>query len=1577
MCCEHSEFTLELPHSLTFGDPRGVQENPGSEFVILLMSRKGERPRFPVSRFPNPERERPIVFGSENRLSGQPVVEPLIAPEVQLDSHATLVVSTSESLAPVAPVDLSALGQSVHCDSVSDSVSVTQPPVGVLLGDPCSLVVSASSATPVTSSTAVPEFAVTQCPTITPVLSDPHSIGESVQLQPSNMATDRKMVMDFAYKGLGHVPIEDYLAVFETKGIAEGQRSKELANCLSYDVTRQLLAHGYDFNAAEHGYVTLKAALLARFKGGKVSTIQAVDKLRHAVQKPDQSPREFAGVIATLAIEAKVTDGSVQVDYFLAGIKEKVLLALGDKTFDSLTAASEAAQLVEDRLATAAAARGEEKPSPVAALSAPQIGTKKQGEARGRAPAHGGNGKQRKQRGRSKSRGGGQNARSFQGECYNCNKKGHKAADCRSKPAGFGAVGSRAEPIHFPAVCNGRGVHLMADTGAGRSFVRRSVIAGWGLNLVPTDFSPISADSSPIEILGRVTVNLTVAGVTRKVKFFVIEDLLAPFVAGIDLLKAFKLLVDPSNDRILRESGGTLVPIPGVPSGGVTPTSSAVSDDLLVTDAGAPRESKEGSREGASESSKVSNVKAGLPSPAVPVSVQPFIVRVELTPAQYTGFSKMRDQYPLLFSSKVNVIRLANVKPMSIRVKPGTRPFRAHFSNSWSFEDAAAMRIIIADWFKQKVIRVSRSPWNAFPLVVWQGKPRLCINFRGVNLVTEVDDYPLPLTDDIRRLVQGAMVFSTVDLKTGFILVPIEEESRCYTAFTDCDGNHYEFNRVAFGLKGSPPHFQECMDTVLAGVANCFCYIDDLLLWSKTVEEHMTLLSTVFKRLDDARLLINSEKCHFFMSSVRYLGHIISVNGLAPDPEKVEAIRTLGAPRDVSELRRFFGISGWFGLFVRDFGKAKAPLLPLLKKNVPFIWVHTHQAAFDDLKERICHAVQLFNPDMKKPFILETDASRVGLGAVLLQKDDKGVERPVQFLSRALHGPEVRYAAQELECLAIIWAVDRLKFYLVGNPNVTIRTDHQSLKWMLDSKQSNVKILKWAARFRALQAKIEYRPGVLNGPADFLSRHQPPAMPDAEGGEMLATAVSVSQEWTDADVLRSLQVKDAFCAKVLAMNGKERDGLAHQFKIASLHVGSSGVLLADVPHRANPRTVIVAPAAIIPQILEAMHDWPQGGHLGRDKTVARVKAQFFWVGLFQDVTLYVQNCEKCSARRPGPPQQVPMGELRAHEPNELVACDFMGPFPETPRGNQHILLIIDHFSRFVVAVPTADQTAATVVRVLLDSWFSLFGPPQRLLTDRAQNFSSELLKEVLHLLRVRKVFTTAYHPQGDGMAERANGTIQSILSKVVNQDVVDWDLHVSSAFYAMNTSVHTATREMPFRVMVGREPPRLVELPSASAPRSPSEFVAQAKLISKAVTDEVNKSLDMKSAALGERNAGVSFPYKIGDLVLVHNEVVPPGHSRKFHLPYQKQMVVKAIFPPATVEVVEPNATNDKVGRRVNLDRLKLAPMALQSSRYALDVTQPRVVAAPNVGEAQPTTAKEEAPRRSGRERRLPVRFDE
>eukprot|EP00042_Codosiga_hollandica_P056722 m.825160 g.825160 ORF g.825160 m.825160 type:complete len:741 (-) comp59408_c0_seq46:1335-3557(-) len=703
------------------------------------------------------------------------------------------------------------------------------------------------------------------------------------------------------------------------------------------------------------------------------------------------------------------------------------------------------------------------------------------------------------------------------------------------------------------------------------------------------------------------------------------------------------------------------------------------------------------------------------------------------------------------------------------------------------------------------------------------------------------------------------------------------------------------------------------MDAVLAGVQGCFCYIDDILVFAKSVEEHLKILEEIFKRLEAARLLLNSEKVLLLRKSVQFLGHIIEQVGLRPDPAKVEAMVKSPAPRSRRELQRFFGMANWLRAFVKDFGRAASPLHELLRKDVRYEWKPRHDAAFTKLKEMIGQACLLYNPDMSQELILETDASHTGLGAVLLQKRADGVEHPVHFLSRGLSDTETRYSAQERECLAIIWATDRLHQYLVGNPKVVVRTDHKSLQWMFSPSQNNKKIVKWAAKLQVLKPRIEYVKGETNVKADFFSRHVPPGTEEATGEweveDVLAATSAQAPIWTDAKELERLQDQDDFCSKIKKMRQKKRDEFAHEMKVSSFHFGQNGVLLADVRYK-SPRTVIVAPRALVKEIMQAMHDWPQGGHLGRLKTLERARANFYWPEQKKDVEGHVDNCIKCQERKAYHKPAMPTGELIGHFANDLVALDFMGPFDAT--------------------------RAETVVQALLDHWISIFGAPKRLLSDNGKCFTAGVVADILTLFEAKKIFTTSYHPQGDAVVERMNGTLQAMLSKVTNDNKDDWDLHLSSMCLAHNSSFVAAIETTPFEAMLGRQVPTLIDhLLKPAEGKSPSEFAEELRKNMSDTHAHVAAKQSEKTARLEERNSAIPIPYKVGDLVLLHNPVVPPGQSKKFQRPFSSQRIVKAVLPPNNVELVKPGEDKSEV---VNMQRIKLAPAVLQSQRYAEDL---------------------------------------
>ena len=399
------------------------------------------------------------------------------------------------------------------------------------------------------------------------------------------------------------------------------------------------------------------------------------------------------------------------------------------------------------------------------------------------------------------------------------------------------------------------------------------------------------------------------------------------------------------------------------------------------------------------------------------------------------------------------------------------------------------------DLLKNKITEDSDSPYNS-PVWIVPKKPdpdgnkrwRMVIDFRQLNEKTVKDAYPLPNITHILDQLGGAQYFSTLDLAMGFHQIKMHPKSKAKTAFSTPFG-HYHFNRMPFGLKNAPATFQRLMDRVLSGLQGIelFVYMDDIVIYASSLEEHTRKLLTLLERLDKANLTLQPEKCFFLRKEVCYLGHTITRDGVKPDPKKVEAVRRFPQPRNAKNIKQFLGLAGYYRRFIPDFSSIAKPLSYLLKKNVLFKWTESQNEAFNKLKNILCTYPLLQYPDFGQPFIVSSDASNYGLGGVLSQELD-GKVLPIAYASRTLSKTEVNYSTIEKELLAILFSVETFRPYLYGR-KFTLETDHRPLVWLHNVKNPNSKLIRWRLRLNEYDYVIVYKKGTTNSNADALSRN--------------------------------------------------------------------------------------------------------------------------------------------------------------------------------------------------------------------------------------------------------------------------------------------------------------------------------------------------------------------------------------------------------------------------------------------------------------------------------------------------------
>ena len=389
------------------------------------------------------------------------------------------------------------------------------------------------------------------------------------------------------------------------------------------------------------------------------------------------------------------------------------------------------------------------------------------------------------------------------------------------------------------------------------------------------------------------------------------------------------------------------------------------------------------------------------------------------------------------------------------------------------------------------IIEPSASQWSASMVLVKKKDRslRICIDYRRLNSVSQVDAYPIPRVDELLDRLGKANFISTMDLTRGYWQVPVAEQDRHKTAFNSPVG-FFQFRVMPFGLQGAPATFQRMMDRLLTGAYEfAAAYLDDLVIYSSTWSDHLHHIHSMLQRLREAGLTVKLRKCQFGMQQCVYLGFVVGSGLLKPEVDKLQAIKQLPIPKTKRDVRAFLGITGYYRKFIADYATVAAPLTDLTKKNSPnqVIWTERCAQAWKTLKDILCSSPVLKSPDFSSQFILQTDASDHGVGAVLSQRDEHGADHPIAYFSKKLLAREVRYSTVEKECLAIRLATHSFRVYLLGRPFI-IQTDHRALQWLDRLKDSNPRLARWSLALQPYQFTVEHRAGLLNGNADALSR---------------------------------------------------------------------------------------------------------------------------------------------------------------------------------------------------------------------------------------------------------------------------------------------------------------------------------------------------------------------------------------------------------------------------------------------------------------------------------------------------------
>lgn len=877
------------------------------------------------------------------------------------------------------------------------------------------------------------------------------------------------------------------------------------------------------------------------------------------------------------------------------------------------------------------------------------------------------------------------------------------------------------------------------------------------------------------------------------------------------------------------------------------------------------------------------------------------VIGSDLTPKQSEALLALLAKHKACFDSCTTTLSQTSAAVHRIETDGSRvirrRPYRVSQSEREIIEKE------VNEMLSRNIIRPSSSSW-ASPVVLVKkkdGSVRFCIDYRALNKITRKDVYPMPRIDDALDTLQGANYFSSLDLRSGYWQIPMNEADKEKTAFATPDGL-YEFNVMPFGLCNAPATFERMIDTVLRGLKwkTCLCYLDDIVVFSSTFAQHLQRLDEVLQCLSKAGLQINTKKCTFASKSIKVLGHVVSKDGIQPDPEKIAAVLQFPRPSNQKTLRSFLGLASYFRRFIRNFATLAAPLNKLLATGAPFSWSNDCESAFEILKERLTSGPVLRHFDERAPTILHTDASAQGIGAVLLQRDSTSKEQVVAYASRTLSTAERNYTITEQECLAIVWSIQKFRPYLYGR-HFTIITDHHALCWLSSMKNMSGRLARWILRLQEYDFTVTYKSGKCHHDADALSRcplslsrdNTSTASRSNDSDTQLASqhvslaSLDPMQLSSNSD-LRSLQLADSYCRSFIdrlrGVTKPPNSRLRRQLRQFRLQ---DGVLKRYIYHPTGNKWVPVLPRCLRLRVLEAFHDDIAAGHLGFHKTYDRIKTRCFWPGLSTTVAKYVGSCALCQHRKRS--TSPPAGFLQPlpcpTTPFEFVGIDLYGPLPLTPSGHRWIVTAVDHQTRYAETSPLHSATATEIANFFLNSIVLRHGAPRVLLSDRGKAFLSKVLDEVLQACNTVHKTTSTYHPQTNGLTERFHRTLSDMISMYLHPDHKNWDNILPFVTFAYNTAVQRSTGYSPFFLVYGRSASSVFDTafffaPAPSSTSLPEEFAArvtQCREIARKNTEATQKE---RKHRCDKKRRDVAF--NAGDKVLLWTPVRASGLCEKF-----------------------------------------------------------------------------------------------
>lgn len=893
----------------------------------------------------------------------------------------------------------------------------------------------------------------------------------------------------------------------------------------------------------------------------------------------------------------------------------------------------------------------------------------------------------------------------------------------------------------------------LLDSGAQMSVMGREMyeyLINQGHKLYPCDIAITTVDGTAHMALGYIKVKFTIRGIKRVIPTLVVEQSAAPLVLGMDFWNAYRI-----KPCFVSNTYGIQV-VPG--------DSECTEDPNLVFH---------------SESTD-------LTSDVTP----PKCINVEeahiLTGKQRKELDEVIRKLPFCSEEgelsktwlKTAKIDTGNARPTrsKVRMIPPGKLARVLQEIDRLEKRGIIRKVESAEWL---------SPMIAVPKP--SGALRICVDARKLNAVTKKNAYPQQNANRILSMIGKAKYISTIDLTDAYFQVPLDETSQEKTAFAVPGRGTYVYCRMPMGLTNSGAELCSLIDSLFGSEfePKAFPYLDDIVIVTETFEEHVEILSRIADKFRYAGLTISASKSKFGYKRLKYLGHIIDEDGIAMDKSRLEAIENYPQPTCVKDIQRLMGLAGWYRRFIKDFSEITAPITELEKKHVKFKWNEERENAFKKLKIALTTAPVLASPRYDLPFEIQADASKTACGSVLVQHID-GQERVIAYMSQKFSATQQKYHVTELECLAVLLAIEKFRPYIEGT-HFKVITDHHALLWLKNLKDPTGRLARWSLRLQAYDFTLVHRKGKFHVVPDALSR----------------SVNTLTQ-------IRSFETKDRWYLRHKNLvrdkpqeydNFKTQNGLLY-------YKPSRGAEECSVP---NCLWRLCIPYEMRGQIIRENHDDATSCHSGRYKTIAKIRSSYFWPSMNADIAKYVSNCETCKLVKPhNKITTPPAGQfVESKRPWRIIATDIVGPLALSKRGHRFLLVAIDLFSKFTIMGAVRSATAQNVTDFIKNDVVLKFSCPEIIVCDNGVQYRSEIFKNFADKRGIKLWFTANYFAQANP-TECVNKTIGNALKSFLKNDANhrDWDTQVPEIENAINNSFHTSTQETPFAINFGQKMPQ-------------------------------------------------------------------------------------------------------------------------------------------------------------------------